>query len=112
MISKGKRHCPGIGDLRGVRNPLGQHSTLLREWLHVVHGGYQKHHPFAHGGRETESDKYILAFTRQGEILTLFENSKILPITTKAPVWDPNRNRSIHVTNKFKNFLLNEVPQD
>ena len=47
-VSKGKKHCPGLGDLRGVPNPLGKYSPLLREWLSVVHGGYQTHHPFAY----------------------------------------------------------------
>ena len=47
-VSKGKKHCPGLGDLRGVPNPLGKYSSLLREWLSVVHGGYQTHHPFAY----------------------------------------------------------------
>ena len=47
----------------------------------------------------------MLAWTHQNEILNLFDNSKIVPLKTKARVWDPDRRESKSLTNKFKNFF-------
>ena len=58
-----------------------------------------------YGGREFESIDYILAWTNQNDILTLYDNSKVVPLKTKAPVWDPDFRESKYSTNKFKNFF-------
>ena len=106
-VSGGKRHCPGLSiDLREMPNPLWQQDTLLREWLHVLHGGFQRHYPFAYGGTEIETFHYLLAWTDQDELVTLYENNTILSRATMR-IWDPNQRESNRMLTKFKNFFSN-----